>query len=73
MVIDRNLRLVFLCYGNYLFLTGFLLLIGIPFVKAWAVMFLVHSDISIKFVTSLVHHVLQIERAATVECLTLFF
>ena len=73
VVVHGYLRFVFFGYGNHLFFTGFLLLVRIPLVKAWAVLFLVHADIGIEFVASPVNHVFQVERATAVECLTLFF
>ena len=62
---------MFFGYGYYLFLAGLLLLVRIPLVETRAVLFLVHLDIGIEGLPFLVHHILQIKRATTVQCLTL--
>ena len=70
MVIDRNLSFIFLGYGFNLTLVLFL--IRIPLVKAWAVFLLVHTDIGIEALAFLVYHILEVERAASIQCFTLF-
>ena len=71
VVIHGYLCFVFFGYGNHLFFAGFLLLVWVPFIEARAVLLLVHTNIGAERLPLLVHHILQIERAAAVECLTL--
>ena len=69
VVVHGYLRFVFFCHSFHL--TGLLALVRVPFIEARAVLFFVHTNIGIKGLSLLIDHVLQIERAAAVECLTL--
>ena len=48
VVVHGYLRFVFFGYGNHLFFADFLLLVRIPLVKTWAVLFLVHANIGVE-------------------------
>lgn len=58
VVVHGYLRFVFFGYGNHLFFAGFLLLVRIPLVKTWAVLFLVHANVCVERLSLLVHHIL---------------
>ena len=69
VVIHGYLCLVFFCHGFYLAIL--LTLVWVPFIETRAVLLLVHTDVGIEGLALLIDHVLQIERAATVQGFTL--
>ena len=71
VIVHGNLCLVFFGYGFDF--ASILLLIGIPLVETRAVLLLVHTYVGIERVSLLIDHVLQVERAATVQGFTLLF
>lgn len=67
VIIDRYLCLVFFGNCHNLFLACILLLVRVPFIETRAVLLFVHTDVGIEGVSLLIHHILQIERATTVQ------
>lgn len=70
--INSKQLLSLVLFGYSFNLTLILLLIGIPFVEAWSILLLIHTNISVETLAFLVYHILKVERCSSTEGFTLF-